>query len=562
MRLDRLEFWTWGAVPAPAVHLPGLGAVVIGRLYRRGGLANLRPGQGGPPASARAVARRLVDDGWGAYVAILADPGGAWNWALRDPSGAVDALTWIRDGLRIVASGVEDLPAALLPERLGLDWDAIADFVRRPGSLMAHAGLEGLETVTPGDLHRLGGGSATALWRPAAWARAPAPDPIAAVAQLKRAVDLAVGAALKPHTRCAVELSGGFDSAVVTTTAARCAGDRRLTALHLQGGRPESDERRWAELVLAQTGLPAVVLPLEVTRFEEADLLCLARGARPILNAPDVGRDRRAAAWLAQGGAEVLITGKGGDAVFFQHPTPEILADWLAAKGPRGLAGPLARGLARRLRRSLWSVGWEALGALRRRPAPRPAALWGPRLRAAPAGPAHPWLADLDGLPPAKRSQIAAVVTTQAQRGITRFGRIAEVAHPLLAQPVLEAALAIPVWRLAPEGRERGLARDLFADRVPQALRLRRSKGELSALFAQTVAANLEVLRPYLLDGSLSEAGVLDRVALDAALDPDALMQGADAGLILWGAAVEAFVRHWQTRVPDSAAAPRRWPVR
>jgi asparagine synthase (glutamine-hydrolysing) len=140
---------------------------------------------------------------------------------------------------------------------------------------------------------------------------------------------------------------------------------------------------------------------------------------------------------------------------------------------------------------------------------------------------------------------------TQIARGTTRYGRRMDVRHPLLSQPVMEAALSIPIWGLAREGRERGLARDLFADRVPREILERRSKGELSAYYARTVAANLGFLKPWLLDGCLCEAGVLARAELEAALEPDALIQAADPVLILSAAAVEAFVRHWQGRAPD-----------
>jgi len=131
------------------------------------------------------------------------------------------------------------------------------------------------------------------------------------------------------------------------------------------------------------------------------------------------------------------------------------------------------------------------------------------------------------------------------------------VVHPLMAQPVLEAALAIPTWELARGGRDRGLERALFADRVPPEILNRQSKAEMSSFYARTVAANLPFLRGYLLDGCLCDAEVLDRVALERALREDALIQAPDSTAVLSAAAIEAWIRHWQARVPDGRLARR-----
>jgi asparagine synthase (glutamine-hydrolysing) len=64
----------------------------------------------------------------------------------------------------------------------------------------------------------------------------------------------------------------------------------------------------------------------------------------------------------------------------------------------------------------------------------------------------------IDELPPGKQRQIQGIVATFNVRGVTRYGREMAVRHPLLSQPVIEASLGLPTWRLAPGGRERGLS--------------------------------------------------------------------------------------------------------
>ena len=64
-------------------------------------------------------------------------------------------------------------------------------------------------------------------------------------------------------------------------------------------------------------------------------------------------------------------------------------------------------------------------------------------------------------------------------------------------------------------------------------------------------------MRAYLLDGVLADARLLDRTAMARALQPDALIAADDAVDLVAAAAVEAWVRQWQTRIPDCPRAPR-----
>jgi hypothetical protein len=51
---------------------------------------------------------------------------------------------------------------------------------------------------------------------------------------------------------------------------------------------------------------------------------------------------------------------------------------------------------------------------------------------------------------------------------------------------------------------------------------------------------------------------VLDRAALEAHLDPDRLIWRGAPTDVLWATVTEAWVRYWQTQVPDSLSAVRR----
>lgn len=529
--------------------------VLIGRWF---GPRPLR--HDGDPAR---TARALCGSGWGPYLALLPEAAtGAWR-VFREPSGAVEAFTWRCGDLAVLASGLADLPPELLPHDLGLDWDAVADFLVRPASLLWRTALRGVSGVCPGDLQRLGEGTAraVAVWRPAdripagAGAGPVAPEPLAETLQA------ATAALAAPYRRIAAEASGGLDSSAVNAALVRAGlGGRVVGALHYVGDRREADERAWAQAACGPWGLPLVCADRGEGAFDPvADFAELARDARPPYAALDAVRDRDTARRLRDWGAEALVTGKGGDAVFFQMPTPLVLADLWRAKGLAAAADPLNAQVARWLRRSVWSVWREAFGggpAAEESPVGRFA---GWALRGA-AGPVHPWLRGLEDAPPGKRIQVEALVGGQAALGPSRRGGAADLVQPLLSQPMLELGLSIPSWELVRGGRDRGLAREAFAAWLPEAVVRRRSKGALTSVYARRAAASLPALREHLLDGVLASAGLLDRAAMDAALDADELIRRSDGLDLLQAAAVETWVRCWQTKVPDArgAARPRR----
>lgn len=117
--------------------------------------------------------------------------------------------------------------------------------------------------------------------------------------------------------------------------------------------------------------------------------------------------------------------------------------------------------------------------------------------------------------------------------------------HPLLSQPVVESALAIPTWRLATGRLDRGLARSIFADRLHPAVARRRSKGEAAAFYSRAATANLPYLRERLLDGALARAGIIDNAAMEKALTPEYLFHSLDYRALILHAACEAWLSAW-----------------
>ena len=479
-------------------------------------------------------------------------------WVYREPSGYLDALCWRRGEMGFVADDLVGLPAGLAPERLALDWDVITEIAKRPIDAPHCSPLAGITPVVPGDARPLDPAApAVAVWRPGRFAR----SGLATGADELRDIVLAsVGRLVSAEPRLLVEVSGGLDSAVVAAALVEAGRGADIAgAVNFYSARRAGDEREWAHAVCDAKGLRLDAAPQDTSALCEADFAELASHANPAYGGVDAPYDRGVAARAAALGVSAVIGGQGGDAVFFQMPTAAIAADFLAAHGPAGLADPFLTDLAQWLRRSVWSILWEVRRTKRWIGVEQPLSsrFWGWRARGAAAAAPHPWLTDLEGVPPAKQIQIQALIGSQASWGRSRRAAVAKVINPLLAQPLLELGLATPSWRLVAGVRDRGLARQAFRDLLPAPVLERHSKGALNALFSQRAAAGLAFLRPHLLDGTLVEAGVLDGPAIDEALQPDALLWRAEGARLTRAALLESWVRHWQGRVPDLAATGR-----
>jgi asparagine synthase (glutamine-hydrolysing) len=217
--------------------------------------------------------------------------------------------------------------------------------------------------------------------------------------------------------------------------------------------------------------------------------------------------------------------------------------------------------VARRTRQSVWSVLRQVWDAERhpQRLQDNRSTIISRGLRQAVTGVEHAWVATARsrGVPPGKLFHIRAIANLHANHGRSRRRREADLLYPLMSQPVLETCLGIATPDLAGGSYDRPFARSVFADRIPEIVLNRRTKGNLEVYFSRLVATSLPTLRPLLLDGCLCQAGLLDRQSLERVLDPNQLIWEARATDVLWAATVEAWVRYWQTRTPDSNSSPR-----
>lgn len=557
------QVWTTGVAPPSVREIEGLG-IVIGDCLSRGHTTPFRGCEAHDRAEdSHRLARHFAAEAWGAYAVIAAgDPAAIF----RDPSGAVEVAAWRRGRVGIAVTDPGHVAPRLLPGTVRLDWRAIAAWVADTTSATWRSGLSGVAVVPPGGVTTLApeGAESQVVWSPVAFARST--DDGDAEDRLVAAVDLAVRGLTQSRSRILGELSGGLDSAIVAGSLARQGlADRSVGWLNHFADRPEGDERRYAAAVCEHLGLRPTYLAREPVRLTEDHFRALSTTLRPAFTAIDPIYDLECARHLEAFSADGLLTGQGGDVVFFQFPTAQVAVDAVRDRGLKALTGTYVRDIARMSHTSAWTV--LRLVMLDRMGRAPPAATPRVTLQGACAVPAGlpPWLAGSDELPPAKRRQVLALAGAQLVFGPSRRRAAAGLVQPLMAQPVLETCLGFSTPLLTAGGRDRALARRAFAERLPPMLVTRRSKGDMTALNGRMVLASLDWLKSHLLDGCLCEARLLDRRRLEAALQPERLIWQGLGGPFLTAAMIESWVRYWQTRMPDAAGAqrdrlPRRTP--
>ena len=520
----------------------------VAQIHRRHAFIGEWRGLGPHPSSlagqnvaASAFGGRLMSEGWGAYLMVWRDDAGRLN-VIRDPSGAIDAVWWRRPGVTLVADGLPPAMDRLLPDDLAIDWRRLGEILKTPALLTDRAPLCGVTTIGAGRWRQAwSGGRDEALWRPADFARRRVDDGAEALVGI---VDKAVDGIMRSRRTVVAELSGGLDSAIVAGALKATGHAAKADFVTYYGDEIEGDERAYAEAAARKSGLDLVAVRKPVAALTLEDFEPLGLGIRPGLQGVDVAYDREATRRLAAVGADGLITGQGGDSVFFHAPDPRVAADRVRRMGLRGLSPVYLAAVGRWTRHSAWTVARLALS--RSGGVPRCA---------------HPWLEDLDDLPPAKRGQIERLVNNQLFWTDCLRARQAPLLNPLLSQPVVEHCLGVASDRLTLGPRDRGLARMAFSDRLPVEIRDRRSKGDLSVFYGRLIRASLPALKALLVEGRLVEAGVLDRNQLEADLDDHRLLWSEGANQPLLAAVLETWARHWTGRIADRRAEIARKPV-
>lgn len=462
------------------------------------------------------LASRLLQSLWGDYLAILVDSNDSSAITLlRDPSGAVPCAYSLVDGEGFMTSDIS-LAVDLGIYRREVNWQAIAHGLSFPYLKTARTALRHVRELLPGSMltYRRKDVSTSSAWSPWRFVEKGArhKDPHVAAENVRAAVSNVVKALSAGDGRFMVELSGGLDSSVVAT----CLRHALLRATFCTMVMPVTgtDERRYArlitdalgkELISVEVGLDNVHLEFPVPRSSVV----------PVIGIPQNATNEAWEATAIQYGADSFFSGGGGDTIFCYLKTAAPAADAFRERGV--IAGIAAiEDLAVLHRCTVFKAARLALKKMLH----RPRTTWKEdrtllNLSWATTTLAHhPWMDAPLGALPGDCERILDLIGTQLFRDATPRGVERSTHFPLLSQPVMEACLSVPTWMWITEGRNRAIARQAFADRLPQGILDRRSKGSYMGYMASTYMRNKPKMHEFLEEGLLCAHDVLDRSAL------------------------------------------------
>lgn len=495
--------------------------------------------------------RALTNNVWGRYTAFARSDDSAY--VMVDPSGAGRAYLVQDDELAMVADHLDPALMSRAGFAIDVDVSALTGCLLDPGTMVMAPLLRGVTAMVPGRAYSLGrDGDTIEIWSPVSLAFNDSRDAGAVAAyRLRAAVDHAVSTMVGTK-RPLIELSGGLDSSILAGTMTALGIRASAVTVTAIGG--DVDELRYAEATAKHARMPlhrgrTATYPKYAT-FMEAEQV-----AHPfIFGVDDAFADIIRA--TAGDGIDRIVTGQGGDAVFFQPATPLTTIDRYRACGWRSGWSALLDD-ARRTRSSVWHhIGPVVSDLVRGTPALQDELAGGLLTADALAHRKrfeHPWCANARHLPPGRQLQMLMLANCSIFHSAQPIDLGRPQLHPLLSQPVIESVLAIPTWQLASGPLDRGLARRAFADRLHHDITARRSKGEAAAYYSRAAVANLPYLRERLLDGALAKSGIIDRCVMEQALTAEYLFYSLDYRALILHAACEAWLSAW-TQAPVRAS--------
>ena len=513
--------------------LPSNQGVILGRLFRRqdsvpAPAGDLELSEHEANRIVHSDGRALIDEFWGRYVAFLPSWTGEGR-VLRDPTGTLPCYRLRIQGVSIVLSWLDDLYALLDTPAPVVNWEAIAAhmlFGRLGGRETA---LAGVTQILPGELTPMEprSNAPLVLWSAVDVARRRPQADAATAAQRLRATTVAcVQAWASCYEAMVLRLSGGVDSAILLGSLCHGVPPQRVTCLNYHSPGSDSDERHFARLVAQRAGAQLIERPLDPEfRLEEVlNIACTPVPANYIGGMGSIHFDAEVAA-AHQAGA--VLTGAGGDQLFFEFRCTWPAADYLKLRGfDRGFLEAaldsahlgyvsfwraLHRAVVDRSFRGNPAEGAGRFLTLMRAEAMESAARLTERF-------VHPgWLAATD-LPIGKFHQVGALICPFEYYNTYRREASPERVHPFMSQPLLELSLATPTYVLTQGGQGRALARKAFADDLPAEIAARRSKGGMEEHAVSVLRRNLPFARELLLDGHLAKQGLLARERVETAL--------------------------------------------
>lgn len=546
--------------PTDVIDLHRGRGVIIGTIFDRSGLTRrrqrLEPDEadlvGGAPASV------LCDRYWGGFVALVRR--GDTIDIVRDPSGALPCY-YARQGPNLFIASNPGLLVDTGLVETSLDYTEIA---WQQWSMFLPSGrtaLKGIFELRPGFVlsAAAAGLDVKAYWSP--WRHVDPQQGRDGSSQEERLRDTTL-ACVRSWSSCydhvLLGFSGGLDSSLVAAGLAN--GLNSVTLMNMVTHEARGDEREFARAGASHLGLPLKEIFYDINDVA-VDRSSVAHLPRPSGRTHEQAYDAAVARTAQQTGAVALFTGNGGDNVFFKTRSARPIVDRLRRDGPSAAMSTMGDV------RALTGCGAaqalvEAWKVIRSGPRYR----WKPQrafLRDAMVSKCaeialdHPWLDLPHGALPGKAAHVAMILRMLPHLEGAVLPDAIPTINPLASQPLIELCLSMPTWSMVRGGCDRAAARRAFSNLLPPEIIERRSKGGPDAFAVEVLRVHLASSRERLLDGQLAARELIDRTALEGALNAQRLGIGTEYVRLLALLDCEAWTRTWLERIQRARATSR-----
>ncbi|XHS01246.1 hypothetical protein ACFB49_28480 [Sphingomonas sp. DBB INV C78] len=497
----------------------------------------------------------LLDHYWGNYVVALQTSGRVY--IQPDPTGMMPSY-FVDFGSFVAFSSDPALlqDAGLLD--VAIDWEGLSKYLYFADLPIRQTALDGLSRVLAGSavIVTPNGLRIEDCWSPWEFVdRAPSDRPEQYAERLERTVSTCVTALSSPYSSLLLAVSGGLDSSII---AASLSARSDKACITVATDDPSGDERYYARALCEW--LETKLLE-DFYSIDDIDLRrsCVAHKPYPCGRSQSLAYNAAVRRAATATGSKAVLTGNGGDNVFFHSQSARPIIDRFQAEG-------LSVGMLRTLSDICSLTGCSAFAALKQAVAisrqPTRSYRWrfDPRFlsgnlvtQLSKDSPTHPWLRAPADAFRGKAAHIAMILRSQNHLEMMDRSEEICVINPLISQPIVELCLAIPTWLSCTGGRDRSIARSAFSKRLPDLITTRRTKGGPDGFAARILKQYCADIRERLMDGHLASNNIVDRQEIETATRPDIGDQGESYVPLLFLADTEAWIDHWRTRQPSTA---------
>jgi asparagine synthase (glutamine-hydrolysing) len=509
--------------------------------------------------------RWLVEHTWGNYVAVLRDSAASRTWTIKDPTGSLPCFITSFRGVQVIFGNIADLVETQLFQ-FTINDRYLRDRVLH-GGMLDQCALNEVQTLYRGECVELGQSTPSRVfhWQPLRF-REPdiaIEDPAFAARAMRSTVRSCTRTLCGDHQSILHRLSGGLDSSIIAACLADVPARPQLTCYtyFTPGGR--SDERPWARLAAGRHQLQHEEHAAVADQIPLPKVVSLPPLVEPTASMGYLLRNTLEQQIAREHQATAVFCGDGGDSGFCGDTFAYAVSEYLHRHGLRPHAFRLAARVAALTEESTWTVMMKSLRRWRRgagmehqrKTLMAVSALVEEELRSSYSNTAtfpHPWLSDLQAVPWPLVRRLGTLLTTPEFYNVAPGIDAPEVLAPLYSQPAMELFLRIPVDVHFQDGRERGLARQAFAQDVPAEIIRRNWKDRAPGIVDRLVERHRGFLRELLLDGVLVEARLLNRKAIEEALSERVTKSAIHPGELLRHLDVEVWARSWRSCASDA----------